>query len=595
LKLRQIRLEGDVDRRRTLFLWCACVPALGAALLAWGGPTQIVDVYWDPELHAIHVLLDSWPGVWDGWKAYLNGQEIPMEGGPGRPVIRPDAPLSQPPTGLLIGTLPWVSGLDRVDFPCCGTLQFYIPGQGLTNPFQFNLADLGCSTASAVDCPREWEVHVGDLVISTGETRVIEGTKFRQRGHVYVERGATLVIRDSEFMMSRGSVPTVHVYFFVQPGGYLRIENSRILQPPHGGTEAGLICVINQGRVEILDSETAIHYFDMSDGAELLMEQSTMVNPIGGLLQVTGGETHVVDSTIGALGLYVPTRGHLIATDLHSGTFFERWDVHQLIPEAEYELVLERTTLLKDDLTGEYRHGPYERGWIFFLDPDAHVQLSRSELRKVFLEVRGGAAEFHDLRVGVPTDLRYRDILLEDVVVMGQWPLTIEDAEVTIYDSNYLFLQPSGHAVVRLIRSHMVEFIPRDFFGVMEFQDARWTEAGEIIGGVPYHSGANRFTMRGTVTIEGLRENLQLKSAQVTREFPVEVVDERGSPVAGALVKVAGQALHTDATGRATFTLVFDETNYNRPVRLEVWREDVLVAVRGIDFFTSTPIRVRLP
>ena len=251
--------------------------------------------------------------------------------------------------------------------------------------------------------------------------------------------------------------------------------------------------------------------------------------------------------------------------------------------------------MLKDDLTGEYRHGPYERGWIFFLDPDAHVQLSHSELRKVFLEVRGGAAEFHDLKVGIPTDLRYRDILLEDVVVMGQWPLTIEDAEVTIYDSNYLFLQPSGRAVVRLIRSHMVEFIPRDFFGVMEFQDARWTEAGEIIGGVPYHAGANRFTMRGTITIEGVRENLQWKSAQVTREFPVEVVDERGSPVAGALVKVAGQALHTDATGRATFTLVFDETNYNRPVRLEVWREDVLVAVRGIDFFTSTPIRFRLP
>jgi len=130
---------------------------------------------------------------------------------------------------------------------------------------------------------------------------------------------------------------------------------------------------------------------------------------------------------------------------------------------------------------------------------------------------------------------------------------------------------------------------------VMEFQDARWTEAGEIIGGVPYHSGANRFTIRGTITIEGVRENLQWREAQVVREFPVEVVAGRGSPVAGALVKVAGQALRTDVAGRATFTLTFDEANYDRPVRLEVWRGGVLTAVREIDFFTSTPIRVRLP
>ena len=384
--------------------------------------TEIVDVVWDPDLHVIHVLLDSWPGNWDGWRFFLDGEEIPMEGGLLGPTIRQNAPLSQPPTGLIIGTLPWVSGLDEVDFPCCGTIRLFIPGEGYTNEFYFNLADLGCRTASTVDCPREWEVHEGDLVIPSGEPRIIAGEKFRQRGHVYVEEGATLVIRDSEFMMSRGEVPTVHVYFFVEPGGLLRIEGSRILQPPYGGTEAGLICLINQGRVELLDSDTAIHYLDMSEGAELVMERSTMVNPIGGLLQVTGGKTRVVDSTIGALGLYVPAGGHLVASGLHSGMYFESWDARQLIPEADYQLVLERTPLLRDDLTGEYRHGPYERGWIFFLDPDAHVRLSDSELRKVFLDVRGGVAEFHDLRVGVPTDLRYRDIVLEDVVVMGQWP-----------------------------------------------------------------------------------------------------------------------------------------------------------------------------
>jgi len=59
------------------------------------------------------------------------------------------------------------------------------------------------------------------------------------------------------------------------------------------------------------DSPTSIHYFDMSEGAKFIMSNSEMVNPIGGLLQVTGGEMRIADSTLGALGLSVPARAHM--------------------------------------------------------------------------------------------------------------------------------------------------------------------------------------------------------------------------------------------------------------------------------------------
>jgi len=98
------------------------------------GHTKITDVTWDPDMRTIHIELDSWPGVWDEWKMYVDGVEIPMKGGVGEPVVRPDAPLDQPPTGVIVGTLPWVTGLDHIDFPCCGTIQFYIPSDGLTQP-----------------------------------------------------------------------------------------------------------------------------------------------------------------------------------------------------------------------------------------------------------------------------------------------------------------------------------------------------------------------------------------------------------------------------------------------------------------------------
>lgn len=570
-------------------VWSLLVGVLNAAI---PGETLITDVIWDPDMHIIHIELDSWPGVWDGWRMFLDGSELPMEGGVGKPVIRPDAPLSKPPTGLLVGTLPWVTGLDNVDFPCCGTIQFYIPGEGFTNVYDFNLRDLGCKTASRKECPREWTVHEGDLVIRPGETQLIENTKFFQKGNVYVRDRATLIIRGSEFMMARGAVPTVHVYIFVDPLGKLFIENSRIYPPAGRGTEGGLVCVWNRGEVRMTDSPTQIHYFDMSARARFTMVNSEMVSTLGGLLQVTGGETRVTDSRLGALALRVPAGAHLNVTGLHSGIYFESWDVREMIPDADYNLVLERTTILKDDFTGELKHGPYERGWIFFLDPDAHVRISDSELRKVFLEVRNDTAAFQNLRVGVPSSLAYRDILLTNVVVMGQWPFTIENSNVTITNSDYLFLQPTGYSTVRLINSHMVEFIPRDFFGTMIFENGLWTTAGEIIEGVPYHSMANDFVIKGSLRMERLRESLQWKSARVTREFDVIATDEQGHPMGGVMIKVGGHVYITNSAGKTKFNMIFNETNYNRPTAVEVWRMGNFVTQQEVDFFTETPIRI---
>jgi hypothetical protein len=115
--------------------------------------------------------------------------------------------------------------------------------------------------------------------------------------------------------------------------------------------------------------------------------------------------------------------------------------------------------------TGKLEHGPYERDSIFFVDPDAHVRVSDSELRKVYLGLGNETAAFQDLRVGVAASLTYRDIEVTNVVGKDQWPLSRTDSDVAISNSAYLFLQPNVSSMARLINSHMVEFIPRDFFG----------------------------------------------------------------------------------------------------------------------------------
>jgi hypothetical protein len=467
-------------------------------------------------------------------------------------------------------------------------LQFSVPEMGVTNAFQYNLRDAGCLTASTKICPFEWTVHEGDWVIEGTEVNNIENTKVIQKGNIYLRDSATLIIKNSELRMERGSTPTIHVYIFVDPDATLIIDNSLIYPGPENG---GLACVINHGTTSMIDSPTSIHYFDMSDGATLMMENSEMIYEIGGLLQVAGGNTTVTNSTIGALGLSVPAGAHLNATDLKSGTYFDHWKVQDLIPDANYTLTLDKVTVLKDDFTGELEHGPFERGWIFFLDPDSHVRLSDSELRKVFIEVRNDTTEFENLKIGEPSSLKYRDIILENIVVEGEWPFTIIDANVTITDSNYLFLQPSGSSTIKLVNSHIVEFIPRDFSGTIIFKNGSWSNAGEIIGDVEYHSKSNNFTISGSLKIDdSVRTNLQWKNAQVIREFDVILTDSQGNPINSGVIKIDGEEYITDETGLTKFSLVFNDTNYNQPIILEAWYLGKLIDQQDIYLFAETPI-----
>jgi len=130
--------------------WCIALSLAWTVLVlsVVGWATGIVDVQWLKGDDFIEVTLDAFP-TWNNWTMYVNGKMVPMEGGPGEVIVRPNGPVSSA-TGVLIGTDPWVTALRDVDFPCEGTLQFQIPGEGLTNIYEFSLREEGCCTAS--DC-----------------------------------------------------------------------------------------------------------------------------------------------------------------------------------------------------------------------------------------------------------------------------------------------------------------------------------------------------------------------------------------------------------------------------------------------------------
>jgi len=126
----------------------------------WGA-VKIVDVQWVPHNGGyLNVIFDSFP-AWNGgngWKFYLDGVELPMDGGPGKPCIRPNGAVDSA-TGVYIATEPWVTGLGNVDFPCVGRISFYVPQIGFTNAHAYDLTGSGCSTAAAAK--PEGEIKLG--------------------------------------------------------------------------------------------------------------------------------------------------------------------------------------------------------------------------------------------------------------------------------------------------------------------------------------------------------------------------------------------------------------------------------------------------
>jgi len=138
--------RGSVGTR--IVFGVACI-ILGLSALGWA--TEIHDVRWLLGDKFIEVSFDTFP-AWGGWTMYVNGEAVSMEGASGKVTVRPNGPVPTA-TGVFIGTIPWVTSLERVEFPCEGTLQFNIPGEGLTNVYAFSLRKEGCCTATACESP----------------------------------------------------------------------------------------------------------------------------------------------------------------------------------------------------------------------------------------------------------------------------------------------------------------------------------------------------------------------------------------------------------------------------------------------------------
>lgn len=446
--------------------------------------------------------------------------------------------------------------------------------------------------------------HSGDLVIDGTETMVIENENYLQQGNIYINDEAKLILRNSQLAIDcRGgdNLPAPNVYILVGENAVLQIENSLIFPEPVLAT----IIVYTNGEVNITDSSTSIHILGVFEGAQVTITNSRVVYDFGGIISVYGGDTKIVNSTIGAVGISIPADSQLETSGLKSGVCLENWDIHRDLGASNipYNFTLENTYVLRDTI----RPGGYERGWMFFIDSLATVKISDSELRKVCINFHDENINLENLKGGIPLNFKYKEIELSDVIVKGQWEINMKDPnvrDVTIRNSDILFIEISGQTNLNLIDLDIVEFGPCDFYGTIIFENSVLSECGFC-----FQSMRNNFTIKGSLRISPeMSRYITWGETQVTREFEVFVLDEGGGPIEGAVIEVDTETYVTDNLGEAKFSLVFNETsnstqtidaddfmhlyitNYLESRELAVVKDGETVATREVDFFTSTPI-----
>jgi len=436
------------------------------------------------------------------------------------------------------------------------------------------------------------QVHEGDLVLSGNDTLEITGD-YRQVGDIWLSGNAVLTIRDGRFVVDR--LPGKPRADIVVTGRSRLIVENAALVPPLEHPDNLYLAAGEDASIE-LDRATFINVINLVGGASLTAEDSAIYSsaPALGIPETAGAfgivqaccdvRVTLTDTTVGSLGLFFGADAVAVLDGLRPGLYAD-WRLSEHVgagANVGYEVALRNTRVLPVRL-----EGPFERGWTIFTDPAASLTVTDSTLNKlVFQEFSGETLTFEGLRLDTPVTYDFRNVHLVQTTITNQWGLFARDSDLTVRDSQGVWLWPVGTGHWTLANGTMNEYDPRGFTGTLTFAHATWRTAGEIFEG-------SNHVIEGTVRFRaGVARSLVVNASAVTRRLPVRVLDARGRPLASVLVRLKRGAetvrARTDAAGTAILELAFDEGNLRTRFTLTARGKK-----RSAWFFTDTPIVLR--
>ena len=429
--------------------------------------------------------------------------------------------------------------------------------------------------------------HVGDLVLGSGQTLTLRTGRYTMvSGNIELQGNARLRIEeDAVLIFDRGDSPLFHWGLNLTDKASLELAGGNI------AAQDGLAVIdaFGSSTIEIRNARTRIHLVEASDNSTVRIENSHVVTPSGGGIGLNGAASvEVSNSEVGGIALSVRAGSTLKASGLQTG-HIDDFDLKRDLETSgiDYDIRLQNVELIPDTL-GE---GPFERGWVIYADEKASLEISDSTLRKLVLDFpqTGQPLVVEGLRLNQPTDLTLGNVRLSSVTITGQWGFFLHsNRKGTFVDCQALWFFLYDTAEVILRNSTMNEFDPRDYRGIVTFEDSHWTITGEIIEG-------NDFVMQGTYDVDMEPSALSWSTSQVTRHYPVQLRDNAGNPVPGTSITARRngqtQTATTDASGAAILELRFSDPDYTTPWTLSAGA----ATATQIDFFTTTPIVFTLP
>ena len=436
------------------------------------------------------------------------------------------------------------------------------------------------------------------IVIGAEEVRIIEDTDFFQEGDIIVKGNGKLIFRNSVVEMTPkadgGGLSRANI--FVRDKGEVIFESSTL--KPHSDDPGNLyVNLSGEGRFVFNDSQ-GIHMLIASENAVIEMADSLWAVSLpnfrgGGVWLRDEAQAHITNSTIGGLILEFSKDAQVDIRDFAAGRF-QDFDLARDFSTrgVGFNVVLQNSEVLSD-----YYEGESERGLAIFAPSNIRgLTVSRSTLNKLVIVSSNEHLVFSGLALGIARNFSYRNINLINSAVMAQWGFFMHGGRGTFTNSQGLWFSLYDDAELKLVDSEMNGFDPRDFKGIIDFDNVIWKNAGKIIGN-------NDFLWRGSWLSQGFDPEdfgpLIWNRSTVVREFPIDIFTTEPEIVRAAKIEVFGgddkllSRTYTNKEGRAYFSITFTDADFQEKFYIKVTKGDKGIK-HSVNFLTPTPIKLML-
>lgn len=425
----------------------------------------------------------------------------------------------------------------------------------------------------------------GQETLTIETNQIITGNITLQEDSVLTIKNATVIVNDPQ---------ATRTLIHIQDNAKLILENA-ILWPSLLRPHDLEIFASGNSKIEITNS-TFINAITLIGNSSVIGNNAKIYSSTGpfsipetdsafGVVQLSqNAMATFTNSAVGSFALDFSSNDQAILSNLRS-RLYEDFDLKRdLKLQSGFNIVLANTSILPVQI-----EGAFERGWSVFADPNTKLQINDSSLNKfVFKEFKNETLTFNNLKVDTSQAFDFRDIHLINTVIENQWGFWGEDSNITVENSEGIWLWPIGTGTWKLIQSRMNELDPRRFVGTLIFDNSIWANTGEIFENTDMKiEGTAKFTEK---------LDLFFADSMVTREYPIEVVSKKKKSIRSFSVDVfdgSEKIAHTETKEKtALIPLSFTQENYKKNFQLNL-KVGKKIKKTQVGFFTNTPIVVR--